>query len=114
MAKGIFRGAYEARDVSQDLLPVVIDHLAETDPEGVFITLSTNTGNVHIKNKQYANAIDGAAWWIQHQIGRSFKNEGLAYFGTGGSDFCYAILLIAAVKAGYHVRSVIYISQDAG
>ena len=106
MAKGSIRGTYRARDVSQELIPVVIDHLAETDPEGVFITLTTNTGNVDISNKQYANAIDGAAWWIERQVGRSFKNEGLAYFGTGGSDFFYAVLLIAAVKAGYHVRSV--------
>ena len=103
MSNGSFHSRYEAPDVSQDLMPAVIDRLAKTDPEGIFLTLSTKAGNKDIIYRQYANAINGAAWWLEQEIGRSHKDEGLAYFGTGGGDICYAILLVAAVKAGYHV-----------
>ncbi|KAL8732909.1 MAG: hypothetical protein Q9166_002510 [cf. Caloplaca sp. 2 TL-2023] len=103
MEKSKHCGVYEAADVSRDILPVVIDRLVQTDPEGVFVTLSTQTGNQIITNWQYANAINGVAWWLEHHLGKGHKDEGLAYFGTGGGDVFYAILMMGAVKAGYHM-----------
>lgn len=103
MEKSSHSDAYEAMDVSRDLLPVVIDRLARTDPEGIFVTLSTRTETRDITNWQYANAINGVASWLERQLGKGCEDEALAYFGTGGGDIYYAILLIGAVKAGYHV-----------
>ena len=96
---------YTAPDVSQELLPVVIDRLAEEDPDGVFVTLCTGNGNEPILFRQYANAINRTASWLERQLGRGDNGEGLAYLGTGGGDIYYAILLVAAVKAGYFVSA---------
>ena len=107
MTKNIVNGSYAAPDVSRDLVPVALDRLAKEDPEAVFVTLASETGNKSITFRQYANAINGVAWWLENQIGRSYTNEGLAYLGTGGGDLFYAVLFIAAVKAGYYVSLVV-------
>lgn len=106
MAQDNVSGADSVSDVSRDLIPVVIDRLAEEDPMAVFVTLASETGLKAITFKQYANAINKVAFWLEHEMGTKPQNGGLAYFGTGGGDIGYAILLIAAVKAGYHVRRV--------
>ena len=93
-------------DISRQLMPVVIDQIAKEEPETSFISLSNETGYTTITFSQYANAINGVAWWLEHNIGKGDLGEALAYLGTGGGDIYYAILLIAAHKAGYYVSSI--------
>lgn len=116
MAQNHLSGTYTASDLSRDLIPVVIDRLAEEVPKAVFVTLASETGLKPITFKQYANAVNKAAFWLEREIGAEYRNGGLAYFGTGGGDVGYAILLVAAVKAGYHVRlgCSITTSDDSG
>ena len=103
MAENDMRSKQAAPDVSRELMPVMVDRIASEDPNGVFVTLASESGNRQVTYKQYANAINGVAFWLESQLGRSYTNECLAYIGTGGGDLFYPILLIAAVKAGYYV-----------
>ena len=98
--------ASDRGDISRQLMPAVIDQIAKEEPETSFVSLSNEIGYTTITFGQYANAINGVAWWLEHNIGKSDLGEALAYFGTGGGDIYYAILLIAAHKAGYYVNSV--------
>lgn len=95
-------------DGYSQLIPTLIDQIAENEPEATWAAVSvspteTNAGYQNITYQQLANAINSAAWWLEEQLGRGDMTEPLVYFGTGGSDIGYAILLIAAVKAGYYV-----------
>ena len=90
-------------DISRQLMPVVIDQVAQEQPETSFISLSNEIGYTTITFGQYANAINAVAWWLEHNIGKGHLGEALAYLGIGGGDIYYAILLIAAQKAGYYV-----------
>ena len=98
--------ASDGIDISRQLMPVVIDQIAKDEPETSFISLSNEIGYNTFTFGQYANAIDGVAWWLEENIGKGDLGEALAYLGTGGGDIYYGILLIAAHKAGYYVNSV--------
>ena len=102
-SKNIVNGTYTAPDVSRDLLPWAIDRLAKEEPEAVFLNVTGVGGNKKITFRQYANAINGTAWWLEHHLGRGHIDEGLAYLGSSGGDMYFPILLVAAVKAGYFV-----------
>lgn len=99
--------ASDGPDISRQLMPVLIDQIAKDEPEASFLSLSNENGYTTITFAQYANAINGVAWWLEHTIGKGHLGEALAYFGSGGGDLYYAILLIAAHKAGYYVSSFI-------
>ena len=92
----------------RQLLPCAVDQIAETEPDATWATISTSptkidAGYQNITYLQFANAINGLAWWLEEELGRGDTSEPLAFFGTSGSDVRYAILLIAAVKAQYYV-----------
>ena len=98
--------ATDGIDISRQLMPVLIDQTAKEEPELPFISLANEKGYTTITFGQYANAINGLAWWLERNIGKGDLGEALAYLGTGGGDVYYAILLIAAHKAGYYVSSL--------
>lgn len=89
-------------------MPALVDQIAETEPEATWAVISISpigieAGYQNITYQQFANAINSVAWWLEAELGRGDMTEPLAYFGTGGSDVGYIILLIAAVKTGYYV-----------
>lgn len=101
------------------LIPTVVDQIAETEPEAVWATVSVSpfgidAGFQTITYQQFANAINGIAWWLEEELGRGDTTEPLVYFGTGGSDIRYPILLIAAVKAGYFVSPDVFVRDLNG
>ena len=88
------------------LIPSTIDHIAEVNPSKVFGSLPVSNTNLEAGFKdltygQVANAINGVAWWLEREIGRSHNYETLAYLAP--NDFRYPIFAVAAVKAGYTV-----------
>lgn len=103
MAENDTRAKHAAPDVSRELMPVMVDRIAREDPNRVFVTLASENETTPVTFAQYANAINGVAFWLESRLGRGFANECLAYMGIGGGDLFYPILLIAAVKAGYYV-----------
>jgi len=93
----------------KQLLNHLIDGLAHTRPEAAWAKIPKNDlsydgGYRKVSYKMMANAINGLAWWIKNELGESKNFETLAYFGPW--DPRYILLLLAAVKAGYKVRSI--------
>ncbi|KAK4691468.1 hypothetical protein P7C71_g5538, partial [Lecanoromycetidae sp. Uapishka_2] len=95
-------------DVGSLLIPTAVERIAEAEPEAVWISvpLPPIDGRYEYKDvtyKQFANAINGAAWWLERQMGKGDRSQSLAFFGSGGGDIGYPIIMLAAVKAGYFV-----------
>ncbi|OQU95845.1 hypothetical protein CLAIMM_02010 [Cladophialophora immunda] len=85
------------------LLPQIIDDLAQQEPNRIICAIPQNedimSGVNEITVLQLSKAIDHAAWFLENTIGRSESFETLAYIGP--HDLRYAILSVAAPKAGY-------------
>ncbi len=90
-----------------ELVPHIVDHLARVTPEAPYALypvspVSYDDGYRTITYKDFANAINGLAWWLNKTLGKpSVEFEVLAYIGP--NDIRYTALLLAAVKAGYVV-----------
>ena len=90
------------------LIPHLIDQFAHDTPNRTYCSLPTSS-NIEdgyrykdISYSRLANAINHAAQWIQHHLGRSSEDyPTMAYLGP--SDLRYIILTIAAQKTGYKV-----------
>lgn len=97
-------------DPRNQLLPHIIDGLAETTPNGIYAeysksTLNYDEGYQKITYRDLANAVNGVAWWLVNTIGPGKDFEKLAYIGP--NDMRYPVLLAGAVKAGYCVSTYI-------
>ncbi|KAL9619388.1 MAG: hypothetical protein Q9160_005983 [Pyrenula sp. 1 TL-2023] len=108
LSKGIdiqkTRQTDEDSNIEHILLPNLVDQKASSCPETVWAEYpkSADTyenGYRAITYRQFANAINGAAWWLEKTMGKGQDFETLAYIGP--NDVRYQILLVAAIKAGY-------------
>lgn len=93
--------------VRKELLNHVIDSRAREKPESLYaeypISQTTfDEGFLKITYADFANAINGVAWWLHDTLGPSTTFETLGYMGT--HDVRYNALVLGAVKAGYKVR----------
>lgn len=84
----------------------MIDSYAADDSNRVWASLPLDGDDLtkgfrDIKYKQFANAINHAAWWLKEQITSTVTFETLAY--SGPKDVRYPILAVAAVKCGKQV-----------
>jgi len=92
-----------------ELLPNVVDHLAKVSPTAPY-ALYPNSPNTYddgyrtVTYKDFANAINGFAWWLTKTLGSSENSEIVAYVGP--NDVRYTALMLGAVKAGYVVRLI--------
>jgi acyl-CoA synthetase (AMP-forming)/AMP-acid ligase II len=95
---------------SQQLLPCLVDEIAQTEPNAVWAEFPASAttysdGFVPITYRQLSNAVNGVAWCLFDALGpadgKSFDT--LAYLGP--NDWRYMILVLAAVKAGYKVSA---------
>jgi acyl-coenzyme A synthetase/AMP-(fatty) acid ligase len=90
-----------------ELIPKVVDHLANTmadEPYALYPNspLTYDHGYRTVTYKDFANAINGIAWWLHKTLGPSDNFHVLAYIGP--NDVRYNALMLAATKAGYLVR----------
>ena len=91
------------------LVPDIVDQRAQTKPETLYAeypvsTLSYEEGYRKITYGDFANAVNGAAWWLFNTLGPGSDFEALAYIGP--NDLRYPALILGAAKAGYIVRSL--------
>lgn len=90
------------------LIPQLIDERAEKDWKQPFTSFSRSANPIDgfedISYRQFANAINRCAWWMQGVLGESHEHNTIAY--TGPSDIRYGILTIAAIKTGFKVSPV--------
>lgn len=88
------------------LLVSIVDELAAQKSEVIYaeypVSATTyDEGFRKITFPEFANAINGVAWWLHDTIGPGKNFETLAYIGV--LDIRYNALLLGAVKAGYKV-----------
>lgn len=62
-------------DAGRRLLPSVVDELADTEPDRVLYEVPVDKDLVlpyrKITARQYAQAIDRAAWWLRDSLGEA-------------------------------------------
>lgn len=95
-----------SNEPDQELLPNIIDQRASKDPSKTIaaIPVSSHASDLTWKDVNYhefANAVNGAAWWIHNELGTSSNFDTLAYIGP--NDLRYPILVLGAVKAGFQL-----------
>ena len=89
-----------------DLVPNIVDQRANDEPDMLYAeypasTLSYEDGYRRISYKDFANAINGVAWWLHDNLGSGQEFEALAYLGP--NDLRYPAFILGAAKAGYMV-----------
>lgn len=90
----------------KQLLNNVVDSIARASPDLVYAELPRSPvdlshGFRQVTYREFANAIDGVAWWLRNSLGLSKTFETLTYIGP--NDLRHNLLLLGAVKAGYKV-----------
>jgi acyl-CoA synthetase (AMP-forming)/AMP-acid ligase II len=90
------------------LLNHIVDDIAQNEPQKLFaeIPLSPTSFDQGFRKVTYldlSNAINGVAAFLERSIGGGQNFPTLVYFGP--PDLRYVVLLLAAVKAGYKVRT---------
>lgn len=87
-----------------DVLNNIVDYRAKRSPRALYAEFpisatSYEKGYRRITYEDLANAVNGAAWWVENTLGRSKNFDTLAYIGP--NDLMYNVLILGAVKAGY-------------
>ncbi|KAF4631099.1 hypothetical protein G7Y89_g7043 [Cudoniella acicularis] len=88
----------------RDVLVNIVNYRARKCPEALFAeypisSTAYDDGYREINYADFANAVNGAASWMEEHLGRGRNFETLAYIGP--NDIRYAALVLGAVKAGY-------------
>ena len=98
-------GSTDEVDYGRRLIPHLIDERANQDWKQPITSVSRSADPIDgfddITYRQFANAINHCAWWMQTVLGTSHEHNAIAY--TGPSDIRYGILTIAAIKTGFKV-----------
>lgn len=96
------------------VLTNIVDFMAKKHPQALFAEFpvsptSYDVGYRKITYENIANAVNGAAWWLDESLGGPGKSfETLGYMGV--NDPRYNIMILAVVKAGYKVRNLVVAS----
>lgn len=92
---------------SNQLLPVILENRAKTDPHGIWakfpVSPSTYTeGFRSATHLELLNAVNKVAWLLEETLGRGKNFETIAYLGP--NDLRSIIVVLAGIKTGYKVR----------
>ena len=97
--------APESIKYGQRLLPILVDEIALSDPDRVFVSFpstdGTDTKYQDVNFASLARAINRCSWWLEENIGRSESFETLSYMGP--QDLRLIVLVFAAIKIGHKV-----------
>ena len=96
-----------AIDLTNEFIPDLVDYWARQDPDRLYAeypvsTLNYEDGYQKFTYGDFANIVNGVAWFLHKTLGLSKDHEVLAYIGP--NDVRYPALILGAVKAGYVVR----------
>lgn len=89
------------------LLTQAVDRLGHARPDAVYGKWMSGSSTVAISYAQLANIVNGLATWLVKELGpgrQAPKTNVLTYVGP--NDVRYSALVLAAVKAGYVVRTI--------
>lgn len=92
------------------LISNIVDQRAQTEPERLYAeypisAVSYEDGYRSISYSDFANAVNGMAWWLHNTLGPRNDVEVLAYIGP--NDLRYPALVLGAVKAGFVVGACV-------
>jgi hypothetical protein len=95
-----------------ELTPNIVDHLAKILPNSPYALypnspFTYDDGYRTVTYNDFANAVNGLAWWLHESLGPSENFDVLAYIGP--NDVRYTALLLGAIKAGY-VVSLLFVT----
>ena len=90
----------------KQLLVNILDNLANNKPNAAYAYEPISPDNFDqgfrkITWGQIGNAVNGLAWWITAQVGRSSTFDTLLYLGP--NDCRQLIIIFACIKTGYNV-----------
>ncbi|KAL8782846.1 MAG: hypothetical protein Q9195_009553 [Heterodermia aff. obscurata] len=98
------------------LIPSIVDELATSSPGFLFAQVPKTSqfadGLIDVTIKDFASAIDHAAYWIESLVGKSDDSSVIAYLGP--NDLRYLIFAVAARKAGYQVVPIQHLAGIEG
>ncbi|KAF2807321.1 acetyl-CoA synthetase-like protein [Mytilinidion resinicola] len=88
----------------KQVLVNVVDGLAKVKPHATYAYLPISPtgyekGFRKLTYQKFANAVNGLAWWLTTQFGKSTSFETLTYVGP--NDFLHNALILACAKTGY-------------
>jgi hypothetical protein len=87
------------------LLPTLIDDIADSNPTrawaSVPVSSTLSDGSRDVSFREFSNAINRAAWFLESSFGRATNFETLGYIGK--PDMRYHVFSMAAAKTGYQV-----------
>lgn len=93
----------------QRLLPILVDQLAVSDPDRVFLSYQLGPrpkdGYRDVTYKEFAAAVNRYSWWLDKTLGHSDSFSTLTYFGS--RDLRSTVVMYAAVKTGHKVPSLL-------
>ncbi|CAI6100702.1 unnamed protein product [Clonostachys chloroleuca] len=93
----------------RQLLADMIDGLAISKPHAAYAYVPVspngyNEGYQKVSYRHFANMVNGLAWWLTAQIGKSTTLQALTYVGP--NDLRQNAMIIACSKAGYKLLLV--------
>ena len=90
------------------LVQHLIDERAIKESDRLFCAVpkseNIDDGLRHVTYREFANAVNRCAWWLEKELEKSQRFETIAYIGP--SDLRYVIITIAANKTGFKVYDV--------
>ena len=67
------------------LIPTLVDEMAASNPDHVYASIPRNQdfsgGFDDVTSRNLARAVNRAAFWIEHNLGKSIDFETIAYLG---------------------------------
>ena len=95
-------------ETGRRLLPMAIDQFAAEEPNKVWASIPRSDeladGFRDITYREFADAIDRAAWWLETVVGKGGHRLFETFAYTGPKDLRYPIIAIAAIKIEKKVR----------
>lgn len=93
----------------KQLLNHIVDGMARARPYALYAEFpksatSFDAGFYKITYAALANAVNGAAWLLEQELGPGKTHETLTYIGP--RDFRHNVMVLGAVKAGYKASEV--------
>ena len=64
----------------------MVDQIAQEEPQATGLVAPGKDEYQHVTYRQFANAINDTAWWLEEQLGKGDMTQSLAFLGTSGGD----------------------------
>ncbi|KAG5746391.1 hypothetical protein H9Q70_010912 [Fusarium xylarioides] len=92
-------------ELGRRLIPRILDDMSRDEPDRVIYSIAKSAdiskGFNDITAREFANAVNKTAWWLEGLVGKSESFQTIGYIGP--HDIRYFLLNLACVKVGYQV-----------